>query len=145
MGDGVICRLGAFQTGVACGPFTKHMGWRAVRPDMPTPVTELRQQCDPTAAVTSGGTGELLLQELAENPETAYTPTELAARIDAEVTEAEPVLDRLVDTGVVHTLDGHYFVTDQLPGLQTALWDMYQVRLMRESTRQEEQVSAGEG
>lgn len=78
-------------------------------------------------------------------PETAFTPVEIAARIDAEVTEVELVLDRLVGSGVVHTLEGHYFLNDQLPGLQAGLWDLYQLRLLWESGRQEEQLSAGEG
>lgn len=60
-----------------------------------------------------------------------------------DIDDAELILNRLVDTGVVLSIDGHYFVTDQRPGLQTALWDTYQLRLMREATRREDQLSAG--
>lgn len=78
---------------------------------MPMEVATLEAQAETGISVTPGTQKAAALRVLASNPDTAFTPTEIAERTEIPSANASTVCRRLAETGAVTRVNGHYFLT----------------------------------
>ncbi len=107
---------------------------------MPRDVDDIKTQAELDLSLNPQTQKVDILQVLVENPETAFTPSELADHADIPAGSASTVCSRLAEMGAAVNEHGHYY----LPQEEETAED---VRRAVESVRQQEagQVTANTG
>lgn len=73
-------------------------------------VDDLESQAESGLSITPGTQKAAVLRVLVANPETAFTPTELADRADVPAANAPTVCGRLAEMGAASAENGHYYL-----------------------------------
>ncbi len=77
---------------------------------MPMEVAALEAQAEAGFSITPGTQKAAALRVLAGNPDTAFTPTEIADRTSIPADNAPTVCRRLAEMGAAATANGHYYL-----------------------------------
>lgn len=73
-------------------------------------IDELKAQAEAGLSITPGTQKAAALRVLVTNPETAFTPKEIADRGDIPADNAPTVCKRLAETGAAETENGYYYL-----------------------------------
>lgn len=79
---------------------------------MKMPVDRLKNQSEFGINVSPGTHQETALRVLANNPETAYRPSQIEKETDIPSGSGPKVMNRLAENEVVESIDGYYFVVE---------------------------------
>lgn len=73
-------------------------------------ITDLEAQAEAGLSITPGTQKAAVLRVLVNNPEMAFTPSEIADRSDIPAANAPMVCRRLADMGAASNRNGHYYL-----------------------------------
>ena len=110
---------------------------------MPMEIADLKAQAEAGLSITPGTQKAAALRVLVTNPETAFTPKEIAARTDIPADNAPTVCKRLAEMGAASNENGHYYLTQDdvtADAVRRALGSAHQQDMARKTAAADERT-----
>ena len=112
-------------------------------------IADLEAQAEAGLSITPGTQKAAVLRVLVDNPELAFTPSEIADRADIPAANAPTVCRRLADMGAASNRNGHYYLPQDeaiATNLRRALGSAHQQDLAQKTAAADKaHLGAGSG